>query len=495
MVPNKLPTNQQITVPQTGTWQLKNTTNKKYIIISTDDDNFGNTAFFRLLRTYGFPYTMNVEAENVNKNIGSDDNSNFTDSDAESLFPNDITVKELGKYLVESGLGEVTQHGASTYNLWDSNNLTGTFLDTLYENYTSQGGTKTKDELVIAIKEQLASSDVSQGAVYVEESREIIENAIGYPIYALQAWGGSPIATVDGITCNLNDIKGGNYDYRAHNYAFASPRVGMPYIATHSLYEKTRTYHTTDIQTQIDKISVGDIVDFFAHMPYNDLGNEALRQMLDTVKVNVDAGIVEVITPTQYYNLGEWVDNPITGITITREKIILNEEDDASKYITTATYADGSTLDVSNEAIVDYSAVNTQEANSYKVTSIYRGFSAETKVNVVEQYTVPEGLKDASYWFIAKNETQNKLVAGNTTGTFGDAIKSNGALAFSGCTYGKLNGWISTDNGNTWEQVTTDVAHYQTIKTNSPTNAYNFGTVSGDSFIFIETSENFTINI
>ena len=52
-------------VPQNGTWQLKCTTDKKYIILGTDDDNVGNAKFFRLLRSYNFPYTMNTEAENV----------------------------------------------------------------------------------------------------------------------------------------------------------------------------------------------------------------------------------------------------------------------------------------------------------------------------------------------------------------------------------------------------------------------------------------------
>lgn len=55
------------TVPQSGTWQLKATTGKKYIILGTDDDNNGNAKYFRLLRAYGFPYTMNTEAETVSE--------------------------------------------------------------------------------------------------------------------------------------------------------------------------------------------------------------------------------------------------------------------------------------------------------------------------------------------------------------------------------------------------------------------------------------------
>lgn len=487
-----------ITVPQTGTWQLKTTTGKKYIIISTDDDNIGNPAFFRLLRTYGFLYTMNIEAENIDKNIGTDDNGTFTDSDAESLFSNDITVKELGKYLIESGLGEVTQHGASSYNLWDSNNLTGTFLDELYENYTSQGGPRTKDELVAEIKLQLAASDISQGAVYVEESRTTIENAIGYPIYALQTWGGSPIAIVDGIECNLNSIKGGEYDYRGHNYVFASPRVGMAYKASHSLYEKTRNYYTVDIQAEIDKIAIGDIEDFFAHMPYNDLGDEALRQMLDVVKANVDAGIVEVVTPTQYYNLGEWVDNPIVSLSLVRSgNINIGDSDIDEAYTITVQYADGTTGNPESDVILDRNSVNTSVSGTYEVKAYYRGFTVTTNIFVTDSsFILPESLKSTDYWFVYSNDTNGNYYCGNATNITEAYISGSVILSFKGP--GVINGWKSTDKGQTWTQVTTNRVCYGNAPTNRQGDAdggYAFDDTWNNAHTFILTSNNFAINL
>ena len=125
-------------VPQTGTWQLKTTTGKKYIILGTDDDNNGNAKYFRLLRTYGFPYTMNVEAENASKTkaLGSDvDDTIFTSDDAPALFPDGVDVITLGKYLHDNNLGEVAQHGTSSKILWDSEKLTGDFLTSLYTSY------------------------------------------------------------------------------------------------------------------------------------------------------------------------------------------------------------------------------------------------------------------------------------------------------------------------------------------------------------------------
>lgn len=141
-------------VPKTGTWQLKETTGKKYIILGTDDDNEGNAKFFRLLRTYGFPYTMNTEAENVirPKALGADtDDSIFTPEDAPALFPDGVDVVTLGKYLHDNKLGEVAQHGISSSTLWDSEKLTGDFLTSLHASYMAQGGTKSKEDFRAAI--------------------------------------------------------------------------------------------------------------------------------------------------------------------------------------------------------------------------------------------------------------------------------------------------------------------------------------------------------
>ena len=149
-------------VPQAGTWQLKATTGKKYIILGTDDDNNGNAKYFRLLRTYGFPYTMNTEAETVSqaKALGTDvDDTIFTDADAPALFPDGVNIITLGKYLHDNNLGEVAQHGASSSTLWDSEKLTGDFLTSLHTSYVEQGGTKTEEELRTAIMEQLGVSD------------------------------------------------------------------------------------------------------------------------------------------------------------------------------------------------------------------------------------------------------------------------------------------------------------------------------------------------
>lgn len=494
-------------VPQMGTWQLKTTTGKKYIILGTDDDNSGNAKYFRMLRTYNFPYTMNVESENVaiTKSLGTDtDDAIFTSNDAPALFPDGVDVITLCKYLYDNNLGEVSQHGSSSSSLWDSEKLTGDFLTSLHEAYVANGGTKTEEELKAAIMEQLADTDVSQDAVYVDNSRTNLENKLGFPIYTVGLWGGAPIATIDGIECNLNSIKGSsNYNWRAKNYTAVGTLVGQ-FGINKSTYDLARVACGVDeVAGYIERIEADKVCEFFWHMPFNDEPDVSKwRTLFDYIKNLVDSGKAEVVTRKKYAELGEYVDNPITKITISRDNILLGEADIDSAYSITATYADNSTADVSEEAILDRSAVNVEEAGKYTVSATYRGFNATATVSVIDgSYTIPEGLKDTSYWFIAKNETQGKLIAGNTTGAFGTAGNYGGMLKFSGSTGGKMNGWVSTDDGVTWTQVNKNDSNYGTVGTDGTAItenttsgvALNFAHVANDIITWIETSGNFDI--
>ena len=199
------------------------------------------------------------------------------------------------------------------------------------------------------------------------------------------------------------------------------------------------------------------------------------------------------MTRKQYAELGEYVDNPITKITISRDNIPVGESDTDSAYSITVTYADNSTADVTAEAILDRSAVNVEVAGNYTVSATYRGFNATVTVSVIDaSYTIPDGLKDTAYWFIYKDDTMNMYFAGNTTGTFGTAVSSSGILTFTGCTAGKLNGWKSTD-GQTWTQVSANVSHYGTVKTNNASMGFDFGFSANDVVTWLETSGNFEI--
>lgn len=369
--------------PRKGTWQFKTTTGKKYIIIGTDDDNAGNAKFFRLLRTFNFPYTMNVEAENMDvelpggkhgpKPLGTDvDDNIFGPTDAPALFPNGVNVLQLGTYLKEHNKGEVAQHGRNT--LWDSAGLTGSFLDGLYDTYTSGGGTKTKDELKEAILQAKAASDVQQGAPYVLSSHATLEMYYNFSIDTVGIWGGEPKVTIDGVELNLNPIKGWTgYPWRINGYTAASTVLGRGVEANTSPYNISRHSDKTEAAAleHLGQISPGCAHEFFWHEPFGDLGNAALRNLFTAIAALVTAGRAEVVTREQYEALGEYVLNPVVSITASRADITVGDPDSKSAYHVTATYADGTTADVSSGAVIFNENVDTSTEGTYQVPINY----------------------------------------------------------------------------------------------------------------------------
>ena len=489
-----------LSVPQTGTWQLKETTGKKYIILGTDDDNYGNTKFFRLLRTYGFPYTMNVEAENILKNMGSDvDTEMFTDNDAPALFSEPINVVTLGKYLHDNNLGEVSQHGDSGNGncLWNSNRLTGDFLTNLHTTYTEAGGTKTEEELKAAIMEKLSYSDCAQDAPYVANSRAALEEAYGFPICTSGAWGNSYSLTIDNIELDINTIRRpSDYDWRGHNYLSAATILSnfndntSPYDISRLSGNPENLERYVEI---INKIQADKVCEFYWHMPFNDQPDiSKWRALFDYIKGLVDEGKAEVITRRQYAELGEYVENPITKITISRDNIIVGSTDTDEAYNVTVVFEDGTTSVANSDVIIDRSLVDTETIGSYTVYAYYRGFKTSYNVPVVSFYTVPQELKNTEYWFVYRNNTSGNWYCGNITSSFVTAQKNWKNLLEFEATTGTINGWKSTDNGSTWEQVTTNVSTHQYIQTND-TRGFDFNSEAGDSINFLETSGNFEI--
>lgn len=492
-------------VPQTGTWQLKTTLPKKYIIVATDDDNQGNAKFFRMLRTYGFPYTMNTEAEKINADLGSDVDTNiFTDADAPSIFSDGVTVADLGKYIHDNNLGEVAQHGSSANTLWDSENLTGSEWTTLYASYTSQGGTKTEEELKAAITEAMASTDGSQDASYVAESRQALETVLGFPILTVGAWGGSPGCTIDGIELDLNSFKGtSNYDWRGNNYFGVSSYVADFHVNTNPYNISRMNDGPDEIMKYVDMLPYGKVVEFFWHMPFHDNPVADYRTLFDTMKRLQTEGKIDVITRYQYSQLGEYVDNPITSIKVVRSgSLNVGETDSDSAYTVSVTYADGTTGSPALDMILDRSKVNTAEAGTYEVYAYYRGFTATANVMVAsEDNTLPSGLKDTAYWFVYKNDTNGNMYCGNYSKGIVEAKKSDSSstlLFIASEASGKLNGWKSTDGGLTWVQVTTNRTTYNTnISTNKASDTdggYQFNSQYNDKISWIETSGNFALN-
>lgn len=452
-------------VPQTGTPQLKTTTLKRYFIIGTDDDNSGNVAFARALETYGFPYTMNMEAENISKII---DNGN-TDQEwvtAPNHFDHAPTVTELGKYIIENGLGEVAQHGSS--HLVDTRLYKENGEE--YTAYVTAGGTRSFNDWIAYIRDipSVKIRDVAQGASYVADSKKALEEALGHYIYTVGIWGGAGKVQVDGIDVSLQKVAGGkNYDWRGDNYiagalsldywAYMQPKVSPYYIFRGTFSSNV----VSEVEGAINKLVPGQCYDFFWHFPWGDMGKPVVKDMLDKLKEYVDSGKAECITRKQYGELFEYVSNPITSIIVNREPIVTGETDSDAAYTIAVRYQDGTTSAPEKDVIIDRSSVNTSTEGSYTVKVYYRGFIGTTTVNVAQALNLPTFNTSVTHYAIISNGDEMRLLATNKPFTIGI---SGGAVLFSTQSGGKAWTYKSSDAGATWTAIKANVSTYSNIK-------------------------------
>lgn len=464
--------------PETGTWQFKATPTKKYIMMGSDDDNANNAKVYRMLRTYNVPYVMNVEAESTTtpKPMGSDVSAEyFTDDDAPALYPDGVDIVQMGKDMVDAGNGEVAQHGSSAHTLWDSDQLTGDYLDGRYSIYTTAGGTKTKEEFKAAVMADLVDTDVRQGASYILDSKEELEDAYGFPVTTVGAWGGTPTATVDGIDIDLNSIKTGSFDWRGNGYWAVSNSPGTWHHSDRNPYNIPRMSYG-EAGSKIDELKPGEALEFYSHFGTISTDLPALRAALEELTARDD---IIFITRYDYAQLGEFVDNPITGVTVTRSgSLSVGDTDSDAAYTVVVTYQDGTTGAPASDFVLDRSSVNTSTAGTYTAYAHYRGFTAQCTVAVMGGIVFPEGFKDTGHWFVLTSG--GKYYIGNSTLPFlSGANNAAEILFFKTDGNGKISGWTSDDDGETWTQVTTNRPVYNgqiTTNASSDTDSkYGFG--------------------
>jgi hypothetical protein len=303
---------------------------------------------------------------------------------------------------------------------------------------------------------------------------------------------------------NLNRFKGtSNYDWRKHNYFAVSSYVANFHI-NKSIYDISRMNdNPSEIAKYIDMLPFGKAVEFFWHMPFHDEPDiSKWRALFESMKQMQNDGKIDVITRYQYSLLGEYVDNPITSISVSRSgNLNVGEADSSTAYTVSVLYADGTSGSPSDDMILDISNVNTETGGTYEVYAYYRGFVATCNVMVMDaSYSVPSGLKDTDYWFVYSNDTNGNWYCGNYSKGITEAVKTSAKLLQFNATEsgGKINGWKSTDEGATWEQVTTDKTVWiTTITTNKKSDTdggYQFDNAYNEKITWIETSGNFALN-
>jgi len=383
-------------VPQTGTWQFKTTPTTGFILIGKDDDVSDSAQFVRMVNGYGYPVTLNSCADSYNKTVTSDADETYSlyPAGTTANFPNGTTIGVFDKWVVDNNKGEIALHGWGDEQLWDSNTLTGDLLDTMYATYTAGGGTKTKNELKAAIMEKYAEFDVAQGAPNVMERRELLENVIGDWVYTIGRWGGDFDFIIDGITvgaatdCNNEDafialVRQQNFmGYGTLNHAL------IPSQSPYKIFRDSgalidATTAATDCQLAYDRKVC---VDLFIHYYLNGTQErwEIFKDVMDTIKSYVDAGKVQVITRKQYYDLGEFVANPIVTLSLTTVELSypIDTVLTASDFVCKAVLADSTEVVCEADRILDYSDVDTSTQGIYSATLEYRGFKVTGTVQI-----------------------------------------------------------------------------------------------------------------
>lgn len=377
------------TIPD-GYWQFKTTTPYKYFILGTDDSTSSDPYFYRLLRSFGFPYTCNVIADYMDRRMANDVIDGFTSEDAPSLFPSAPTTREFLAFCKDRDDIEFALHGTSAEHLLDTRKMTDELWTSYYSYYTSQGGTKTLAEFKDAVIESVTDYDIAQGCPYVERSRNAIEEVIGKYVDTCGIWGGNASATIDGIEVTMSTLDSKDYDWKGNGYS----ALGFWLVGQFTPNNSNRPSEEYPYRLQRDSGGIGDFVDNFNRMNvgdcielfhhFTDSVNIAThKQQLATIKEYVDNGKAKVVTRKEYIALGEYVSNPITSINATRTSNTINigDTDSKSEYTVVATYLDGSTQNVFDEAIVEVIA-DTSEAKIVKVGCYYRGFSDFVSVEV-----------------------------------------------------------------------------------------------------------------
>ncbi len=397
-------------VPQTGIWQFKTTPTKGYIILGHDDDTGDSAQFVRMANGYGFPVVLNTESIYQDRNIDSDADSEISQypSGSTAQFPNGCTIQELNQYIVtHPTLGEVAQHDTAIGQTWTSEKLTGDVLDGYYATYTTGGGTKTKEELKTAIMEKYASTDIAQGASRVGEQRGLIEKSIGGLIYTIGKWGGHQPWEIDGVDLGTGaDCEVGTADWsRSQNYMgdglLSNSLDPLDRQDPWHIWRNSSGAFPENIGTMCAQALANQVcIECFYHQYLTDAQRWLdMKSALDTLKTWVDQGKIEVVTRKQYYELGEFVEHPISSLTVVPDAIAyaIGTTITAANFTCNAVLDNGTIVACESDKILDLSDIDTSTAGTYTVTLKYRGRKATASVTIAGSIPTNYLVQNASF--------------------------------------------------------------------------------------------------
>lgn len=385
-------------VPQTGTWQYKTTPTKGYIILGKDDDTHDEAMFVRMASGYGFPVTLNSIYGNA-YDISSHKQTDDADSEysqypvgSVSRLPEGGTIHDINMIVINNDLGEIALHG---YNaIWDSDNVTDETWNTIYSNYTTGGGTKTKAEMIQALKDDYAGWDLSQGATEFVQARADLKSDLHTVIQTIGTWGVTHNFYVDDIAvASPSDLNISAWNVaREFNYWGAGIVTTNGNDVQDPWEYPRRSGGLASVQNLADACQYAydhyGVVEVFTHQFFNGHGTQEqwtlFKSLMDELKDWVDDGKIEVVTRYEYSQLGEIVQNPITSLQFapTSQSFSVGSQITESDFTCNAVFQDLTTSTCANDRVIDLSQINTTVAGTYTATLLYRGFKQTCTVTV-----------------------------------------------------------------------------------------------------------------
>lgn len=381
-------------VPQTGTWQYKRTYPCGFLIIGKDDDVADSAMFVRMVNGYGFPVTLNSTQQFQNNSINSDADTEYSQypEGSYSLFPNGGTINQLNKLVIKENRGEIALHGVSAEKIWDSTRLTGDTLDAYYATYTAGGGTKTEEEFKAAIVEKYADMDIAQGAPIVTQKRLLMQEAVDNWLYTIGTWGGNLTFVIDDINCGesgpvnsttqpLSRSQNWMGDGQLNNQILT--KGANPYW----IYRDSGALTSSNIEATCELAYNNRVcIDAFHHFYLDGTAEKwnNFKSTMDIIKSYYEQGKIFVVTRKQYYDLGEFVEHPITSISFETKNFaygvghVFTEND----FNISANLDNGASVSCENDKILYLDDIDTTTEGIYTARIEYRGHFGQCSVTI-----------------------------------------------------------------------------------------------------------------
>ena len=249
--------------------------------------------------------------------------------------------------------------------------------------------------------------DIAQGAPVVARKRKLLQAALNNWVYTIGTWGGAFDVIIDDINC------GGSGPVNSTTQSISRSQNWMGdgqlnnqgtfvNVNPYNIYRDSAGLFANKIEEDLNSAYNNRCcIDLFHHY-YLD-GTAAkwndFKTTMDTIQSYNDQGKIYVVTRKQYYELGEFVEHPITSLSFSTKNRIysINKEFTESDFNMSANLDNGTSVECQADKIIDLSGIDSSEEGIYTAYLEYRGFKAQCSVTVSKEIPAEYLLEDYSY--------------------------------------------------------------------------------------------------